>query len=197
MHLEAVGNHCCVSQPHVSNRQCAEGGIVAEEFGLHLSKTEEAKSNLKFIFDPSNLMQTNCEVYQRWMCKADSFSRSMFFSFFIFSLASVFKERLPSVAEKKIQLTNEWEKRRSVPGQEDTLHHREVLHENVPVWFGAQVAHSVADAQLDGSFQGRCCGLTKSHNRTILSFNFKREINNIFQKCRYIEMKNLDCQQVV
>lgn len=51
-----------------------------------------------------------------------------------------------------------------VPGQEDALHHREVLHENISVWFGAEVAHSVADAQLDGSFQGRSCGLT-NHNR--------------------------------
>lgn len=46
-----------------------------------------------------------------------------------------------------------------VPGQEDGLYHREVLHENISVWFGAQVSHSVADSQLDGSFQGACCGL--------------------------------------
>lgn len=90
---------------------------------------------------------------------------------------------LPSIVEKKREkLINEQEKRRSVPGQEDTLHHREVLHENIPVWLGAQVAHSVADAQLDGSFQGRRGGLTKSHKTTTLFLNFIKGKNNLYSK---------------
>lgn len=109
-----------------------------------------------------------------------------------------------------------WEKRRSVPGQGDALHHREVLHENIPVWLGAQVSHSVADAQLDGSLQGRRCGLTQSHsgqdsvfqvqkgNDTAVSFRQKYvflsflffflpepQILNTFQKCWYVEIESL------
>ena len=59
-----------------------------------------------------------------------------------------------------------------VPGQEDALHHREVLHKNISVWFGAEVTHSVADAQLNGSFQGIRCRLT----------NHKRNEKDIFVK---------------
>lgn len=40
------------------------------------------------------------------------------------------------------------------PGEKDALHHVEVLHQDVSLGFGAQVAHRVADAQLDGTFQG-------------------------------------------
>lgn len=46
-----------------------------------------------------------------------------------------------------------------LPGEEDALHHVEVLHEHVSLWLGAQVAHSVANAQLDGPLQGGRCGL--------------------------------------
>lgn len=35
---------------------------------------------------------------------------------------------------------------RSVPGEEDTLHHVEVLHEDIPLWFGAQAPHGVSNA---------------------------------------------------
>lgn len=31
-------------------------------------------------------------------------------------------------------------------GEKDALHHIEVLHEDVTLWFGAQAAHSVGDA---------------------------------------------------
>jgi hypothetical protein len=34
----------------------------------------------------------------------------------------------------------------SVPGEKDALHHVEVLHEDITLWFGAQAAHSVSDA---------------------------------------------------
>ena len=45
------------------------------------------------------------------------------------------------------------------PGEEDALHDVEVLHEHVTLWLGAQVAHGVADAQLDGPLQGGGRGL--------------------------------------
>lgn len=41
-----------------------------------------------------------------------------------------------------------------IPGEKDALHHIEVLHQHVSLRLGAQVAHSVTDAQLDGTFQG-------------------------------------------
>ena len=47
----------------------------------------------------------------------------------------------------------------SSPGEEDALHHVEVLHEDVSVGLGGQVSHRVADAQLDGSLQSRGGGL--------------------------------------
>lgn len=40
------------------------------------------------------------------------------------------------------------------PGEKDALHHVEVLHQHISLRFGAQVAHGVADPQLDGTFQG-------------------------------------------
>ena len=49
-----------------------------------------------------------------------------------------------------------------VPGEEDALHHIEVLHEHVTLRLGAQVAHGVADAQLDGPLQGRGRGLRET-----------------------------------
>lgn len=49
--------------------------------------------------------------------------------------------------------------RASPPGEEDALHHVEVLHEHIPLGLGAQVAHGVADAQLDGPLQGGGGGL--------------------------------------
>ncbi len=64
----------------------------------------------------------------------------------------------------------------SVPGQENALHHREVLHENISVWFRAEVSHSVTDAQLDGSFQGGRCGLTNKIGKK-KTYLFKKEIN--------------------
>lgn len=48
----------------------------------------------------------------------------------------------------------------SVPWQEDALHHRKVLHENISVWFRAEVSHSITDAQLDGAFECSWCRLT-------------------------------------
>lgn len=176
---------------------CRTVNVLKEEFVLHISKTVATK-NQPQIYSWSK--QFNAKLTVRFT----SISASQFFGFEIeqqksigytkriYSVArcslaswkaSIIEEHLPSVVGKKDK-TNKWarEKRRSVPGQEDTLHHREVLHENIPVWFGAQVAHSVADAQLDGSFQGRRCGLTKSHNRTILFFNFKRRNENLCSK---------------
>lgn len=47
----------------------------------------------------------------------------------------------------------------NTPGEEDALHHVEVLHQHVPLRLGAQVADGVADAQLDGPLQGRGGGL--------------------------------------
>lgn len=47
----------------------------------------------------------------------------------------------------------------NAPGEENALHHVEVLHQHVPLRFGAQVADGVADAQLDGPLQGRGGGL--------------------------------------
>lgn len=46
-----------------------------------------------------------------------------------------------------------------LPGEEDALHDVEVLHEHVTLRLGAQVAHGVADAQLDGPLQSGRCGL--------------------------------------
>lgn len=40
------------------------------------------------------------------------------------------------------------------PGEEDALHHIEVLHQHVSLGLGAQVSHCITDAQLDGAFQG-------------------------------------------
>lgn len=48
----------------------------------------------------------------------------------------------------------------SVPWQEDALHHRKVLHENISVWFRAEVSYSITDAQLDGAFECSWCRLT-------------------------------------
>lgn len=47
------------------------------------------------------------------------------------------------------------------PREKDALHHVEVLHQHISLRLGAQVAHCVTDAQLDGTFQGRGCGLWK------------------------------------
>lgn len=47
----------------------------------------------------------------------------------------------------------------NTPGEEDALHHVEVLHQHVPLRLGAQVADGVADAQLDGPLQGGGGGL--------------------------------------
>lgn len=46
-----------------------------------------------------------------------------------------------------------------LPGEEDALHNIEVLHEHVTLRLRAQVAHGVADAQLDGPLQSGRCGL--------------------------------------
>lgn len=46
-----------------------------------------------------------------------------------------------------------------LPGEEDALHDVEVLHKHVSLWLGAQVAHGVANAQLDGPLQGGRRGL--------------------------------------
>lgn len=45
------------------------------------------------------------------------------------------------------------------PGKENALYHIEVLHEDVSLWFRAQIANRIADAQLDGAFQCRRRGL--------------------------------------
>lgn len=61
-----------------------------------------------------------------------------------------------------------------IPGQENALHHWEVLHENISVGFGAEISHSVTDAQLDGSFQGRRRGLTNVTGKE-KAYLFKKE----------------------
>lgn len=45
------------------------------------------------------------------------------------------------------------------PGQEDALHHVEVLHKHVSVGLGGEVAHCVANPELNGALQGRRRGL--------------------------------------
>jgi len=51
------------------------------------------------------------------------------------------------------------------PGEKYALHHVEVLHQHISLRLGAQVAHRVTDAQLDGTFQGRGCGLWRERER--------------------------------
>ena len=69
-----------------------------------------------------------------------------------------------------------------VPGQKSALHHGEVLHENISVWFGAEVSHSVTDAQLDGSLQSCCRGLTHQNREEKKTLVSKTEINQpVFQ----------------
>lgn len=46
-----------------------------------------------------------------------------------------------------------------IPGEEDALHHVEVLHEHVSLRLRAEVAHCVPDPQLDGTLQGGRGGL--------------------------------------
>lgn len=41
------------------------------------------------------------------------------------------------------------------PGQKDALHHVEVLHEHISVGLGGEVADCVANAELNGTLQGR------------------------------------------
>lgn len=48
------------------------------------------------------------------------------------------------------------------PWEKDALHHVKVLHQHISLRFGAQVAHSVTNAQLDGTFQGWRCGLSEA-----------------------------------
>lgn len=38
------------------------------------------------------------------------------------------------------------------PWEKDALHHVEILHQHVSLRLGAQVAHGVTNAQLDGTF---------------------------------------------
>lgn len=40
---DAPSSYCCVFQLHVLNHQCASEGIVTEEFGSDINKTEETK----------------------------------------------------------------------------------------------------------------------------------------------------------
>lgn len=49
----------------------------------------------------------------------------------------------------------------TVPWEKDALDNVKVLHENISVWFGGQIADSVPNAELDGSSQGFSCGLKK------------------------------------
>lgn len=56
------------------------------------------------------------------------------------------------------------------PGEKDALHHVEVLHQHISLRFGAQVAHGVADPQLDGTFQGWRCGLSGGEVKFKLPF---------------------------
>lgn len=59
------------------------------------------------------------------------------------------KGKKGKVGEKmKSEEKREWE-----PGEEDALDHVEVLHEHVALGLGAEAAHGVSDAQLDGSLQ--------------------------------------------
>lgn len=43
----------------------------------------------------------------------------------------------------------------NVPGEEDAFNHVEVLHEHISLGLGAEVANSISDTQLDGTFQSR------------------------------------------
>lgn len=47
----------------------------------------------------------------------------------------------------------------ALAGEEDALDDVEVLHEHVPLGLGAEAAHGVSDAQLDGALQRRRRGL--------------------------------------
>lgn len=81
-----------------------------------------------------------------------------------------------------------------VPGQEDALHHGEVLHENISVWLGAQVSHSVADAQLNGSFECGCCRLP---NTAQLDFRGTHVVQSKRTSCK-LQLQNeaLKCQKL-
>lgn len=48
-----------------------------------------------------------------------------------------------------------------LPWEENALHHIEVLHQDISLWLGAQVADCVPDAQLDGPLQGGGSGLVE------------------------------------
>jgi len=54
----------------------------------------------------------------------------------------------------------------TVPWEKDTLNNVKVLHENISVWFGGQIADCVPNAELDGSSQSFSCGLEKMHEET-------------------------------
>lgn len=59
------------------------------------------------------------------------------------------------------------------PWEKDALHHVKVLHQHISLRLGAQVAHSVTNAQLDGTFQGRRCGLSEAEGLRGGEVNFK------------------------
>lgn len=52
-----------------------------------------------------------------------------------------------------------WGQIAALTWKEDAFYHIKILHEYISLWLGAEVAHCVANAQLDGTFKGRGCGL--------------------------------------
>lgn len=68
-------------------------------------------------------------------------------------LPSLFRERKAIRIRHEGSITEWVGTGAKAPGEENALHHVEVLHQHVPLGFGAQVADGVADAQLDGPLQ--------------------------------------------
>lgn len=60
---------------------------------------------------------------------------------------------------KIIISTNKYNPDLHPPREEDAFHHVEILHEDISLRLGAEVANSISDAQLDCPFQGRRGGL--------------------------------------
>lgn len=40
-----------------------------------------------------------------------------------------------------------------LPWEKNALHHVKVLHQDISLWLGAQIAHSISNPQLDGPLQ--------------------------------------------
>ena len=64
----------------------------------------------------------------------------------------------------------------NTPGEEDAFHNVEVLHQHVPLRLGAEVAHRVADTQLDGPLQSRGGGLEAEDRKKNSTVRCGREV---------------------